>query len=152
MYNLDELDGQILHILQQNGRASHTEIARQLGVGHTRVRDHIHRMEAVGVITGYCATIDPLALGYSIHAIIHVSVDQQQDFDEFAAQLLAMDEVVEIFNVTGEFDALVRIWVRDFRHLREFLYGKISELPAHQNTVSSMVLANQVKPLTLSGR
>ncbi|MCB0030893.1 MAG: Lrp/AsnC ligand binding domain-containing protein, partial [Anaerolineales bacterium] len=82
----------------------------------------------------------------------HVSVDQQQDFDEFAAQLLAMDEVVEIFNVTGEFDALVRIWVRDFRHLREFLYGKISELPAHQNTVSSMVLANQVKPLTLSGR
>ena len=150
MFQLDELDQQILKLLQEDGRASHVEIARQLEVGHTRVRDRIHRMEEAGVITGYVAQVDPLSLGYSIHAIIHVRVDQQEDFDEFANQLMQMDEVVEVFNITGEYDAIVRIWVKDFKHLRQFLYGAISELPAHQHTVSSMVLDNQVKSLTLS--
>ena len=149
MYQLDELDQRILKHLQQDGRATHVEIGRQLDVGHTRVRDRIHRMEEAGVITGYTAKIDPLALGYSIHAIIHVRVDQQENFDEFAAQLMQMNEVVEVFNITGEYDAIVRIWVKDFKHLREFLYGAISELPAHQHTVSSMVLDNQIKSLTL---
>ena len=150
MFQLDQLDQRILQILQHDGRATHVEIARQLGVGHTRVRDRIHRMEEAGVIAGYTARINPLALGYSIHAIIHVRVDQQEDFDDFANQLMQMNEVVEVFNITGEYDAIVRIWVKDFRHLRDFLYGAISELPAHQHTVSSMVLDNQIKSLTLT--
>ena len=50
MYKLDKLDKQILNILQEDGRASHVNIARQLGVGHTRVRDRVLRLEQAGVL------------------------------------------------------------------------------------------------------
>ena len=59
MYKLDKLDRQILSILQKDGRASHVNIAKRLGVGHTRVRDRILRMEEAGVIEGYRAVINP---------------------------------------------------------------------------------------------
>ncbi len=150
MHKLDELDKQILKLLQENGRYTHVEIARQLNIGHTRVRDHVLRMEEAGVIIGYRAIVDPLTLGYNIHCVIHVQMDQQEDYELFQQQLMAMDEVVEIINITGEFDMLVRIWTRDFRHLRDFLYNKISELPAHQKTVSSMILDHKIKSLNLT--
>lgn len=149
MFELDDLDKKILDMLQNDGRTTHVEIGRQLDVGHTRVRDRIHRMEAAGVITGYRATIDPLVLGYSIHCLIHVEVDQQKNFDLFAEKVITMDEVVEVANLTGQYDAIVRVWVRDVTHLRDFLYNKLSVLPEHQKTVSSIVLNQYDKPLGL---
>ena len=63
LYKLDMLDRQILVVLQNDGRASHVQIAKQLGVGHTRVRDRILRMEGAGIIEGYQAVLNPAALG-----------------------------------------------------------------------------------------
>ena len=143
----DELDQNILQMLQEDGRASNVEIGRKLSVPHTRVRDRILRMEEAGIIEGYSVRVNPLILGYNIHALVQVEVDQQQEFDVFAEQLMQMDEVVEVANVTGEFDAIVRIWVRDVTHLRHFLYNEISTLPAHKRTVSSIILKRFDKPL-----
>ena len=75
MSQLDALDLKILAILQKDGRTTHSEIARQLEVGHTRVRDHVLRMEEMGVITGYRVVVDPSVLGYNIQCMIHVEVD-----------------------------------------------------------------------------
>jgi DNA-binding Lrp family transcriptional regulator len=147
MLQLDDLDKTILELLQKNGRASHVEIARQLKVGHTRVRDHILRMEEAGVITGYRAVINPQVLGYGIHCAILVEVDQQHNFDTFVEDLMAMDEVVEVVNLTGEYDVIIRIWTHDLAHLRDVLYNKIGTLPAHVRTLSNMVLDHRQKHL-----
>jgi Lrp/AsnC family leucine-responsive transcriptional regulator len=149
LYKLDELDKQILDILQENGRASHVNIARQLGVGHTRVRDRILRMEEAGVIKGYQAIIDPAVLGQGVLCIIQLEVDQQLDFDELVEQILEIDEVVDVANVTGEVDAHIRVWARDVAHLRNILYNKLSVLPAHKSTNSTIVLKHWRKPLGL---
>ncbi len=149
MVNLDDLDLKILSMLQKDGRAAHSEIARQLGVGHTRVRDHVMRMEEMGVIKGYRVIVDPAVLGFSIQCMIHVEVDQQQDYDQFVLQLLEMEEVVEITNITGEYDCIVRCWFVDTDHLRKFLYEKLSALPAHQSTISNLVLNRVRRPITL---
>ena len=147
MIDLDDLDKQILALLQKDGRMSHVQIARQLKVGHTRVRDRILRMEEAGVIAGYQAVINPLVLGYNIHCIIQIEVDQRKDFGAFVDAMMQMEEVVEVVNLTGEYDVTVRIWARDVTHLHDILYHKISELPAHLRTVSSMVLSHQQKHL-----
>jgi DNA-binding Lrp family transcriptional regulator len=147
---LDELDKQILEILQEDGRASHVKIARELGVGHTRVRDRILRMEEAGVIKGYRAIIDPAQLGQVVFCIVQLKANQQFDFDEFAKQILEIDEVVDVANLTGEVDVHIRIWARDVPHLREILYNKLSVLPAHQSTSTSIVLKHWRKPLGLS--
>ncbi|MEW5959770.1 MAG: Lrp/AsnC family transcriptional regulator [Chloroflexota bacterium] len=149
MYQLDELDRQILQILQEDGRASHVQIARQVGVGHTRVRDRIIRLEEAGVIEGYRAVINPAALGLDVVCIVQLKTDQQLNFDELVKEILAIDEVVEVTNVTGEVDAHIRIWARDVLHLRDILYGKLSVLPAHQSTNSTIVLKRWAKSFGL---
>ena len=138
-----------MNILQQDGRVSHAKIARQLAVGHTRVRDRVLRLEEAGVIAGYQAVINPAALGLGILCIVQLKTDQQKNFDELIQSILAIDEVVEVTNVTGEVDAHIRIWARDVPHLREILYNKLSALPAHQSTNSTIVLARWSKPLGL---
>jgi len=150
LYTLDTLDRQILEILQVDGRASHVNIAKQVGVGHTRVRDRIMRMEEAGGITGYRAVINPAVLGYVVHCVVQLETDQRQDFEAFVAQLLQMEEVVEVSNVTGRVDAYIRIWGRDTAHLREILYNKLSTLPAHKSTNSAIVLEQWHKPLGLA--
>lgn len=149
MYQLDPLDKQILAVLQEDGRASHVNIARQLGVGHTRVRDRILRLEEAGVIKGYQAVIDPAVFGQGILCIVQLETDQSLDFNELVAQLLKIDEVVEVTNVTGQVDAHIRIWARDITHLRDILYNKLSTLPAHKSTNSTLVLERWRKPLGL---
>jgi Lrp/AsnC family leucine-responsive transcriptional regulator len=149
LYKLDKLDKRILEILQEDGRASHVNIAKQLGVRHTRVRDRILRMEQAGVIKGYQAILDPAKLGQGILCIVQMKVNQQFDFDEVATQILQIDEVVDIANVTGDVDGHIRVWARDVAHLRDILYNKISVLPAHQSTNSTIVLKHWRKPLGL---
>ncbi|MBN1991706.1 MAG: Lrp/AsnC family transcriptional regulator [Anaerolineae bacterium] len=149
MYKLDKLDKQILNILQEDGRASHVNIARQLGVGHTRVRDRVLRLEQAGVIKGYRVVIDPAVLGQGVFCIVQLKVDQQFDFDELVKDILEIEEVVDVANVTGEVDAHIRVWARDVAHLREILYNKLSVLPAHKNTNSTIVLKHWRKPLGL---
>lgn len=147
MPELDKLDKQILTILQEDGRASNVSIAKRIGVGHTRVRDRIIRMEEAGVIERYEAVINPAALERGILCIVQLEVNQAFDFNELVAQLLQFDEVVEVANVTGNFDAHIRIWTRDVAHLRDFLYNKLGQLPAHQSTSSSIVLNRWRKSL-----
>jgi len=150
LFKLDDLDRKILEILQNDGRASHVNIARQLGVGHTRVRDRILRMEEAGVIAGYRAVLNPAVLGQGVLCIVQLQTDQRMDFDKLINEILAIDEVVEVVNVTGEVDAHIRIWARDVPHLREILYDKLSLLPAHRSTNSTIVLKRWTKPLGLS--
>jgi Lrp/AsnC family transcriptional regulator for asnA, asnC and gidA len=148
-YELDELDKQILTILQIDGRASHVSLAKRLDVGHTRVRDRILRMEEAGLIEGYHAIINPLVLGRGILCIVQLKVDQSFDFDVLIEQLMQIDEVVEVSNITGEFDAHIRIWARDITHLHDILYNKLSVMPAHKGTNSTIILKRWMKPLGL---
>ena len=147
LFELDDLDKQILTVLQEDGRASNVSIAKRIGVGHTRIRDRIMRMEESGVIVGYRAVIDPMVLGQGVLCIVQLKVDQGLDFGEMVTELLQIDEVVEVSNVTGQFDAYIRIWARDVTHLRDILYNKLSQLPAHKSTDSTIVLKRWEKPL-----
>jgi Lrp/AsnC family transcriptional regulator for asnA, asnC and gidA len=150
LYKLDELDKQILTILQEDGRASNVSIAKKLGTGHTRIRDRILRMEKAGIIASYRAVVDPTKLGLVIPCTVQLKVDQSFDFDEVVNQLLSIDEVVEVANVTGEFDAHIQLWAKDVNHLRKILYDRLSTLPAHQSTNSAIVLERWQKPLGFS--
>ncbi len=151
MFELDELDRKILAILQEDGRASHVNIARRLGVGHTRVRDRILKMEEAGVIAGYQVVLNPVKLGHDVECVVQLEVDQRLDFEELARQLLQIDEVVEVINLTGPVDAHVRVWAKDIAHLREILYNKLSTLPAHKSTSSAIVLKQWKKSLGVGG-
>jgi DNA-binding Lrp family transcriptional regulator len=143
MYKYDELDVQIIKALQANGRIQMTQLARDLGVATTTVRDRVTRLEEEGVIEGYRADVNPVRLGFSLRALVQISVDQKgQSFDlrESVEALLEIGEVVQVWSLTGEADILAKIWARDLEHLALIL-EKIAHIPRFIR--SSTIIAYQ---------
>lgn len=110
---LDELDIQIIKHLQQNARASHSDIAAELQVSKGTVRNRILRMEEMGVIRGYNVALNPAYFGYSETAFLKIGV-RDAIAKVVAANIFRITpRVVEIHITTGEYPILVKVQVRD---------------------------------------
>jgi DNA-binding Lrp family transcriptional regulator len=149
MYKLDDTDAKILQALQTNGRIPLTQLSTQLNVPHGTLRDRIRKMEKTGVIERYTAVINPAKVGCNINCYVELTLDHQVDTSKAIKALMKMEEVTEIHTLTGEIDALVRIWARDIEHLRQILYDKFAAMPGMVHTNTVVVLSTQIKPLPL---
>jgi Lrp/AsnC family transcriptional regulator, leucine-responsive regulatory protein len=120
---LDRIDRRILKILQENGRAAVTDIAKQVNLSITPCLARVRRLEAAGFIRGYFAQLDPDRLGLSLQAFVTVHLDRTTPdvFDRFAQAMHRFDEVIECQMVGGGFDYLVKVRVRDMKMFRKFL-------------------------------
>ena len=149
MYKLDDTDVKILRILQTNVRLPLTQLSQQLGIPHGTVRGRIRKMEDVGVIECYATILNPTKLGFLLNCLVQVTLDQQVENSHAIEALLKLEEVTEIQLLTGDVDALVRIWARDVEHLRHILYEKFTSIPGMLRTNTIMVLGTHTKPLPL---
>ena len=114
---LDEIDRQILAELRRNGRASVTDIARDVGLSPAPVSRRIERMEIAGIIRGYTAIIDDRHTG-SLEAFTEVRLTGSTETSELGDLLSRVPEVQEFFTIAGDPDVLVRIRVDDVDHLQ----------------------------------
>jgi Lrp/AsnC family leucine-responsive transcriptional regulator len=137
----DELDFLLINKLQQDARKPVAQLARELGRPTATVRDRLRRLENMSVIQGYTAVIDLAQIGFPIKALIHVSVSERiVDPDEFVEALGRIPEVVSADLVTGDYEAVVTVRVRDIEHLRRILYDDIPQIPGVTSTNTSIVL------------
>lgn len=137
---LDDLDHRILGIVAIEARLSHREIARRVGTSPGTVSQRIERLERAGVIRGYHASIDPALLGYNIEVYIGLQVNQGRTIVETMTQLYAIPEVRSVSLVTGQWDFVVELGVRDQEHLREVLIDEVWRLPIFRHSETMMVL------------
>jgi Lrp/AsnC family leucine-responsive transcriptional regulator len=72
---LDRYDRQILRALQNDGRLSNQDLADHIGLSPSPCLRRVRALEEAGLITGYRALVDAKALGLSLHALIHISMD-----------------------------------------------------------------------------
>jgi Lrp/AsnC family transcriptional regulator, leucine-responsive regulatory protein len=121
--DLDRIDRRILKILQDDGRASISQIAREVHLSVTPCLTRVRRLEAAGFIRGYFAQLDPERLELSLQAYVTVSLDRTTSdvFDRFRDAMHRFDEVIECQMVGGGFDYLVKVRVRDMKAFRKFL-------------------------------
>ena len=152
MFNLDNTDIKILEILQSDVRMPLTQLSEQIGVPHGTIRDRLRKMEEAGVIEGYKVALSPVKLGFPLNCLVEVTLDQQVENDLVIQELLKIEEVIEIQLLTGEIDALARIWARDVQHLREILYDKFTSVKGVLRTNTSIVLGAYTKPLPLPAK
>jgi DNA-binding Lrp family transcriptional regulator len=143
---LEETDRQILELLAQNARLSVREIARRVGVSPGTVGERITSFEQRGVILGYHAQIEPAALGYGLQAIVGLQTTQEMLIEEILDWMMAVPEVEGIHVVTGQWDLVVRVRVRDHQHLREVILGKIWRLPAFRHSETMIVYETRSRP------
>jgi Lrp/AsnC family leucine-responsive transcriptional regulator len=117
---LDAIDRRLLASLQTDGRRRIATLAREVGLSAAATGERLRRLEESGVIHGYRAILDPVALGYPITAVVRIRPAPQQ-LRRIPALAEETPEVVECLRITGEDCFLIRVHVRSMLHLEEIL-------------------------------
>ena len=137
---LDKADKIILNILQENAKTPLKEIAGKVYLSTPTVSARIERMEQEGVITGYYAQINPVALGYHIKALIHLEVSPE-DKEEFYPFVKACRNVFECNCVTGDYSMVLEVLFPSTVELDQF----IGELQRFGRTKTLIVFSTSVE-------
>ena len=150
-HELDEIDRRILAALQRDGRLSVVDLAGQVGLSATPCLRRVKRLEQAGVITGYAALIDPAATGRSLHAFVQVNLDNhgEETVTAFQRAIMARDEVVACYPISGEFDYLLQVMVPDLEAYGEFALKALLRMPGVKDTRSSFAMG-VLKPFTVA--
>lgn len=143
---LDEVDRAVLRLLAEDARRSTREIARSVGMSPGAISERIERLEAAGIVRGYHADVDPSALGFPIDVLIGLQVSQGHPVDDTIEALFQVPEVASVALVTGQWDFVVELRVRDQNHLREVLIGKVWSLPIFRHSETMVTLQRRNRP------
>ncbi|MBW7900582.1 MAG: Lrp/AsnC family transcriptional regulator [Rhodocyclaceae bacterium] len=144
---LDRLDRRILAELQRDGRISNQELAERIGLSPSPCLRRVRALEEAGLIAGYRAVVDARALGLSLMALIHISMDQHtpERFAAFEAAVSAIPEVMECLLITGQSaDYQLKVVVRDMDAYQELLLNRITRIQGVTGVHSSFVLRRVV--------
>jgi Lrp/AsnC family leucine-responsive transcriptional regulator len=137
---LDETDQRILRELQRDARLTHQDLAERIGLSPSPCARRIRKLEAEGFITGYSAHIDEAKMGFGVSVFVSVRLDRQVDdrLVTFEREVARCPEVVDCWLMTGSFDYLLRIAVRDLNEFEHFLTGRLTKIAGVASIESSI--------------
>ncbi len=146
----DNVDLQILDHLQRDGRLPVVELSKRVNLSATPCTLRIRKLEEDGVITGYHARLNPVALDQALMVFVTVKLRSTDEatLERFNAAVKPIRQILECHMVGGGFDYLLKIRVRDMGEYREILGGAIGALPMVEGTHSYFVMED-VKDSTL---
>ncbi|WP_338410821.1 Lrp/AsnC family transcriptional regulator [uncultured Flavobacterium sp.] len=139
---IDLKDQLILEILQQNSSLSVKEIGERIGLSFTPTYERIKNLENNTVIKKYVALVDPLKIGIDLVAYCNITLKEQSrdaliDFEKLVNEI---DEIQEMFSLSGNYDYMLRIVAKDVKSYNEFVVSVISNIPNIGLYHSSIVL------------
>ena len=139
---LDDLDVAILRRLNQDARKSFRDIARDLEVSISTVSNRVKRLESEGIILGYAPLLDEKKLGYDVLAVIGIRISKGKLL-EVQRKIAREDKVIEVYDVTGEYDSVVIARLRNTKELDAFI-KRLVAMDNVERTYTQVVL-NVVK-------
>ena len=138
---VDEIDKKILKILRSNARISLTRIAEEIGLSVMGVKNRISRLEKAGILRGYSANINYVKLGYNIIAFVGVNTEPKKRMDVIR-ELKKRKEVIELYEVTGTYDIIAKVAIKNMEELRKFLAITMAEVKGVTRTYT-MIITNE---------
>lgn len=121
---MDKIDYQILNILKSNGRASHEAIAKAVSLSRPAVRNRIISMEEEGIISGYSTNINYNKLGYHIHVLIYMKLNNTT-YKHTMAQLdsVKVPDIIRYscYRISGEWCLLLKVMSKTQEGLTKYL-------------------------------
>ncbi len=139
---IDDIDFQIINLLQEDSRLSFNKIAAKLGIAVGTAYNRVKSLEDKGILKGYTVMVDPVKLGYSLTAIILIQAEGQHLL-EVEDGIAKLDNVICVYDITGDFDAAVVARFRDRSTLNNFIKNLLTT-PYVRRSVTNVVL-NVVK-------
>jgi Lrp/AsnC family leucine-responsive transcriptional regulator len=153
MTALDAIDYAILRALQHEGGIANAELARRLNLSPPAVHARVKRLEEQGFIRGYVALLDRERLGFDMLCFVQISLQlhQLEQVNHFRTVIRQIPEVLECHHVTGEYDYLLKIAVRNRQELERVVMEKLTPIPGvariHTSLVFSEIKASTALPL-----
>jgi len=139
---LDQKDLEILKLLQRNARITVKEISDKIHLSTTPVHERIKRMEETGVIKQYATLVDHAKVKKNLMVICYVSLKQHNKTagTKFIKAIHEMNEVIECYNISGEFDFMLKVVVENMDAYYDFHVNKLSEVENIGNVQSAFVM------------
>lgn len=141
-YTLDRIDRKILSALRGNGRLTVAQLAEEVGLSSSPCWTRLKRLETLKIIEGYTVNVNQKAIG--IHEVFFIEITLERHDDEmlenFSEALADIPEVVEAHLVTGDYDYLVKVAVKDADHYERFLRKKLYSIKGIRHTRSTFAL------------
>lgn len=150
---LDDVDKRLLRALQVDGRLSNVELARAVHLSPPATHARLRRLEKEGYIRQYAAVVSREKTGYDLLCFIHVSLQMHQleQVEKFREATRQMPEVLECHHITGEYDYLLKVALRNRKDLERFLVDRLTPIPGvgriHTSLVLTEVKATMALPL-----
>lgn len=139
---LDEKDLAILRLLQQNARMTVREISDAIHLSTTPVHERIKRLEEAGVIKQYATLLDHAKVKKGLMVICYVSLKQHNKTAgaRFIKAILEMNEIIECYNISGDFDFMLKVVAENMEDYYNFHVNKLSEADNIGNVQSVFVM------------
>ena len=140
--SLDQKDMAILRLLQHNARITVKEISAKIHLSTTPVHERIKRMEEAGVIRQYATLVDHSKVKKGLMVICYVSLKQHNKTAgaKFIRAINEMNEVIECYNISGEFDFMLKVVEENMDSYYDFHVNRLSEIENIGNVQSTFVM------------
>ena len=139
---MDHTDAKLLALLQRTGNITAHELGQALNLSASQAGRRRQRLEADGIIRGYTARIDAMALGLAVQAFVQVQMANQAPdaARSFARLVRTRSEIISAWTLTGEADYLLRVFCRDLGALNRLIHEVLLPDPAVARVQSQIVM------------
>lgn len=146
---LNSIDLKLVEYLQEDCKQTTKELAEKLELSTTAVYERIKKLEKQGIISKYVAIIDRNKINRSFVVLSHVKIKShsKESILQFEEAISQMPEVLEVFHVSGDYDYVLKICLRDMEAYRDFMISKLTRLKEIQST-HSMFMIKEIKNST----
>ncbi len=148
---LDQIDKNILHVIQREGRIPIVELADKVNLTKSPCLNRLRRLEKDGYIRGYRADIDPHKIGQSHLVYVQVKLHNttRDTLNEFNQAVRNIPEILSCHMMSGGYDYLLKIRSKDVQSYRLFMADILSDLPGVQQTSTFPVLQEVKESIAL---
>lgn len=139
---MDAIDKKLLGLLQNDTKKTTKELSMVLNLSATAVYERIKKLEREGVISKYVAILDRNKVEKAFVVFCHVKLIQHtKDFvTTFENEVVKLNEVLECFHVSGDYDYILKVCVKDMEEYRKFMVTKLTALQHIGSTHSSFMI------------
>lgn len=143
MEKLDRTDLEILRILQENSRLTTKELAARVHLSTTPVFERVKRLEEAGYIRKYMAVLDAEKLnrGFVVYCCVKLEKLTHGIASNFTTVIKDIPEVTECYNISGEYDYLLKVCAPDMKYYREFVVNVLGRIDGLGSLTSMFVMA-----------
>lgn len=143
---MDTTDRNLLMLLQQDSTKTTKELSLKLNLSVTAIYERIKKLEREGILKKYVAIVDQKKIDKNFVVFCHLKLIQhtKEYLTRFELEVTKLDEVLECYHVSGDYDYILKIYVKDMEAYREFMVTKLTTLQ-HIGSTHSTFMISEVK-------